>query len=107
MSTMMTLQAVPANVASPVIPASETDLVRATQAYVALVNARKQVHRLQRAAVLGLADDDALDAAVLAYRRARAHAARWLTPDDGLEPTQEELFATWLVEAAGPAQKAA
>ncbi len=78
---------------------AEPMLSHAAEAYVSLVRARRQVHELQRAAVLGVGDDEALDRAVLSYRRARAEAARVLVPDDVDEPPAEELFARWLVEA--------
>jgi hypothetical protein len=73
-----------------------------------LSRARARVHALQRAAVLGFGDSEALDAAVLAYRRAHEAASGWLAPAPPIAPTPAELFAGWLVEAslqrAGPVE---
>lgn len=91
-----------------------------SDALAALGAARAHLHEVQRATVLGTADEsgEALDAAVVAYRRARARAARWLDGADGagrdrlagiqsleraaaMRPgrSPEELLARWLVEA--------
>lgn len=74
-------------------------VAHAAQAYLALVRARRQVQALQRAAVLGAGDGDALDAAVFAFRRARNEAARFMMSDDSGESPAEERFARWLLEA--------
>jgi hypothetical protein len=70
------------------------------QALDELDRARARVHALQRAEVLGFGDPDALDAAVIAYRRAREAAAGWLAPAPAAAATPAELFASWLVEAS-------
>jgi hypothetical protein len=82
----------------------DTELARATEAYIALVSARSLLHRLQRDAVLGMADDDALDTAVMAYRRARSVAARWRLPEPPVQPSSAQRFAGWLTETLHPTE---
>src|SRR4051794_36683779 len=83
---------------APTSPTEDAELTRAMEAFVALVGARSLVHRLQRDVVLGMADDDALDSALMAYRRARSVAARWRLPAAPLEPSSAQRFASWLTE---------
>jgi hypothetical protein len=63
-----------------------------------LAQARARVYRLQRALVLGVGDDAALDAAIVAYRALRARAA---CPSAAGPPDSaaEARLAGWLVEA--------
>jgi hypothetical protein len=105
-------------------PMSSTTLATATldlvDAEAVLDHARRHLHAAQRATVLGEGDPDALDEAVLAYRRARAAAedarALWqreyargrgaapavppaLAPDPTGD-TPDVRLARWLAEAA-------
>ena len=99
---------------------------RLAEAKAKLARERRRLHALQRATILGSGDPAALDAAVLAHRRARAEAAaaqaawaEWrATQPHGLDPTPRArlsepphpaaagepsprfLFAQWLLEAA-------
>ncbi len=100
---MIDLQAIrEARAQAPRVPEHDAaeQLPEATSAFVALINARWRVQHLQRDVVLGLEDDDVLDSAVLAYRAARVHAARWVGDDLAARPSQEELFVRWIIEAA-------
>lgn len=87
---------------------------RLADAEAKLAGALRRLHALQRAAVLGHGNSEALDEAVLAYRQARGEAAAarlvWedrraahAEPDDPAPPRAEEpsprlLFARWLAE---------
>ena len=73
--------------------------------------ARRRVYWLQRELVLGGGDqgalDDALDAAVLAYREAGAVALRWEVLVEAAGPSAEERLAGWLEESVRRPRRAA
>jgi hypothetical protein len=51
-----------------------------------------------------MADDDALDTAVMAYRRARSVAARWRLPEPPVQLRSAQRFAGWLTETLHPTE---
>lgn len=98
MTTMAAAIAPAPPTAATAPPLSEHALAAA--AHTVLQLARARVHRLQRALVLGPGDDEALDAAVVAYRAASVQALQWCVPVEPHDrPSPEERLAGWLLEA--------
>lgn len=81
-------------------PSGHALAVAAQAAQAALESAQARVHQLQRALVLGMGDDEALDATILAHRAACVQALRWgLRVEPHRHPSPEERLAGWLLQA--------